>query len=286
MKKEAAKESKPEKIAKMKQVEEDISKHSDGKWTEEKGHARKKQKLTGQDKEGHDLEIDHHREDRLKKQMEISTKKSESSEFYKSKQLKFSDVSGHFRLMLGSETQLQMMIYGLGSIESDENSRFQLSIAILMKREFDWVNNQHTSVNNNIEVFDPVLSATESSVMTSFGCTVLSVNEEARREALKPTLFFMPHCRPNLYGNLLESNWRMDRLSKIALLGNSFEMYKDKVFNNQNLIQSIKRIKAAQRITTEFAINTGSEDVYDCAFHILSWHFFRTGVDCELPSLQ
>ena len=162
-----------------------------------------------------------------------------------------------------------MVIYGIGSIESRENPRFQLSIAILMKREFDWV-------GNNIEIFDPILSATESSVITSLGCTVLSVNEETRREALKPTLFFMPYCPTNLYNNLLKANWRMDRLSKISVLGNIFQKYKKRV-------SVTKRIKAAQRITTEFGIECVADDCYS-AFEDLSWHFFRTCVDCELPS--
>ncbi|CAN7004012.1 unnamed protein product [Brassica oleracea var. botrytis] len=163
---------------------------SNSEWTEEK-HETTKPKRKGQEKEGHDLEIDHQREERLKQQMEISMKKIESSEFYKSflKQLKSPELSGHIHIMSGSETQLQMVIYGIGSIESREKPRFQMSIAILMKREFDWV-------GNNIEVFDPLLSGTESRVITFLGCTVLSVNEEARREVLKPTLFFMPIVRP------------------------------------------------------------------------------------------
>ncbi|CAN6849841.1 unnamed protein product [Brassica oleracea var. botrytis] len=143
---------------------------SNSEWTEER-HETTKPKRKGQEKEGHDLEIDHQREERLKQQMEISMKKIESLEFY-------------IHIMSGSETQLQMVIYGIGSIESREKPRFQMSIAILMKREFDWV-------GNNIEVFDPLLSGTESRVITFLGCTVLSVNEEARREVLKPTLFFM-----------------------------------------------------------------------------------------------
>ena len=148
---------------------------SNSEWTEER-HETTKPKRKGQEKEGHDLEIDHQREERLKQQMEISMKKIESLEFY-------------IHIMSGSETQLQMVIYGIGSIESREKPRFQMSIAILMKREFDWV-------GNNIEVFDPLLSGTESRVITFLGCTVLSVNEEARREVLKPTLFFMPIVRP------------------------------------------------------------------------------------------
>ncbi|KAH0896338.1 hypothetical protein HID58_045906 [Brassica napus] len=170
-----------------------------------------------------DLEIDPQRQARVKQKMENSIKKVESSKFY--------------------TTFLEQL-----NIESYESPRFQLSIAILMKREFDWV--------GNIEVFDPVLSATESSVLESLGCTVLSVNEQARREALKPTLFFMPHCEANLYNNLLQANWRMDRLSKIALFGNSFQMYEEQVTLDPAVIRATKRIIAARRITSEFAIET------------------------------
>lgn len=227
-----------------------------------------------------DLEIDLQRQARLKQKMEISMKKTENSKFYSAflEQLKSPEVSEQFRLVLGTETQIQMVMYGIGSIESYESPRFQLSIAILMKREFDWV-------GNNIEVFDPVLSTTESSVLESLGCTVLSVNEQARREALKPTLFFMPHCEANLYDNLLQANWRMDTLSKIALFGNSFWMYEEQVTLDPEVIRATKRIIAARRITSEFAIETVSND-YFAAFHDSSWHFFSPGIDSELPLLD
>ncbi|WZZ21669.1 hypothetical protein YC2023_123056 [Brassica napus] len=174
------------------------------------------------------------------------------------------------------DLELQMVVYGIGSIEAYESPRFQLSIAVLMKREFHWV--------GNIEVFDPILSATESSVLESMGCTVLSVNEQARREALKPTLFFMPHCEANLYNNLLQANWRVDRLCRIALFGNSFQMYEEQVTVDPEVIRATKRIIAARRITREFAIETVADDYFP-AFHDSSWHFFSSGLDSELPLL-
>lgn len=262
---------------------------SDGEWTvviPSKGRQgrRRKPKPKGQEEEeqpwkSDDLEVDPQRLARLKQKMEISMKKIENSKFYTAflEQLKSPEVSDQFRLVLGKETQLQMVMYGIGSIESYESPRFQLSIAILMKREFDWV-------SDNIEVFDPVLSATESSFLKSLGCTVLSVNEQARREALKPTFFFMPHCEANLYSNLLEANWRMDRLSRIALFGNSFQMYEEQVSFDTEVICATKRIIAAQRITSEFAIETVSDD-YFAAFHDSSWHFFSSALDSELPLL-
>ncbi|EOA13835.1 hypothetical protein CARUB_v10026935mg [Capsella rubella] len=261
---------------------------SDGEWTVvlpskgRQGRRRKPKPKVHQEEEqqpwkSDDLEVDPQRQARLKQKMEISMKKIETSEFYTAflEQLKSPEVSDQIRLVLGTDTQLQMVMYGIGSIESYESPRFQLSIAILLKREFDWV-------GDSIEVFDPVLSATESSYLESLGCTVLSVNEQARREALKPTLFFMPHCEANLYCNLLEANWRTDRLCRIALFGNSFQMYEEQVSFDPEVISATKRIIAAQRITSEFAIETVSED-YFAAFHDSSWHFFSSGIDSELP---
>ncbi|CDY33047.1 BnaA10g12530D [Brassica napus] len=234
---------------------------SDGEWTvvlpskRRQGRRKPKPKVHEEEEKpwkSDDLEVDIQRQARLKKKMESSIKKLESSKFYTAliEQLKSPEVSDQFRLVLGTETQLQMVVYGIGSIEAYESPRFQLSIAVLMKREFDWVGNI----------------------------------EQARREALKPTLFFMPHCEANLYNNLLQANWRVDRLCRIALFGNSFQMYEEQVTVDPEVIRATKRIIAARRITREFAIETVADDYFP-AFHDSSWHFFSSGLDSELPLL-
>ena len=38
----------------------------------------------------------------------------------------------------------------------------------------------------------------------------------------EPTIFYMPHCGTALYNNLLWSNWSLDALSQMLLIGNSF----------------------------------------------------------------
>ncbi|XP_010530609.1 PREDICTED: protein SENSITIVITY TO RED LIGHT REDUCED 1 [Tarenaya hassleriana] len=229
-----------------------------------------------------ELEVDSLRQSRLIQKMEISMKKLENSQFYAEfvGKIQAPEVLDHFRRVLGTESQLNMVIYGIGSIESYEPPRFQLSIAILLKKKFDWI--------GDIEVFDPVLSATESNVVTSLGCSVLSVNEQGRREAIKPTLFFMPHCEAELYSNLLQANWRTDSLSRIALFGNSFQTYEQHVVENKNslnprVISSTRRIIAVRSFTHEFAIETVSDDYFP-AFHDSSWHFFcHDHPDSELP---
>ena len=85
-----------------------------------------------------------------------------------------------FFRVLGSELKMQMVVYGIGSIESYEPPRLQLSLAILLKRKFCWI--------GDIEVFDPILSATESRVLEALDGSVLSVNEQGWRQASKP------HC--------------------------------------------------------------------------------------------
>jgi hypothetical protein len=113
--------------------------------------------------------------------------------------------------------KMQMVIYGIGSIELYEPPRLQLSIAMLMKRDFNWI--------GNIEVFDPILSANESRVLEALGCTVMSINKHGKREALKPTMFYMPHCEAKLYINLLRENWKPNLLKNMVLFANSFEAY-------------------------------------------------------------
>lgn len=227
-----------------------------------------------------DLEIDGERESKVMQKMQTCLKKLETSKFYELflNQVQGSEVSACFSRVLGSEPKMNMVIYGIGSIESFEAPRLQLSLAILMKRKFDWI--------GDMEVFDPVLSATESRVLESLGCSVMSVDEEGRRQVLKPTLFFMPHCEAVLYHNLLEANWTIDSLRNLALFGNSFESYEhhSSVIKDYVASDYTKRILAAHCFTDEFRIATGPDD-HSRAFHASSWHFFSPDAVQGLPSV-
>ncbi|KAK9682824.1 hypothetical protein RND81_10G099100 [Saponaria officinalis] len=216
-----------------------------------------------------DTKIDSAKESKLLQNMQTCLKKLENSKFYDLflNQIQDPKISTCFTQVLGSEPKMNMVIYGIGSIESFEPPRLQLSLAILMKRRFDWI--------GDIEVFDPVLSATETKVLESLGCSVMSMNEQGRREALKPILFFMPHCEAVLYHNLLETNWDVTKLRNMALFGNSFESYEHHASVVKDYIASpyTKRILTARNFTDEFRIPTGPDD-HCKAFHESSWHFF------------
>ncbi|KAK9282804.1 hypothetical protein L1049_011026 [Liquidambar formosana] len=228
-----------------------------------------------------DLETDLDRELKLMRKMQICMKKLESSQFYHTflDQIQNSQLSNCIFRVVGSELRMHMVIYGIGSIEAYEPPRLQLSLAILMKRKLNWI--------GDIEVFDPILSATESRVLEALGCSVLSVNEQGRRQALKPTLFFMPHCEAELYDNLLQANWRAEMLNHIVLFGNSFESYEQYVseFKSSAIVDSAKHILAVQRFTDEFRINTVSDDYFG-AFHDSSWHIFNLDPGTELQFIK
>ncbi|XVE86164.1 hypothetical protein DITRI_Ditri18aG0013800 [Diplodiscus trichospermus] len=268
-----------------------------GEWTivvHRRGrHRKNSQKITrakGQQQEQQpwvptDLEIDPERQSKLMHKVQICMSRIENSRFFLTflDQMQSEEVLNHFHRVLGSELKLQMVIYGIGTIECLETPRLQLSLALLIKRKFGWI--------GDIEVFDPVLSATESQVLEALGCSVLSVNEQGRRQAMEPTLFFMPHCEAELYNNLLQANWGMESLNRVALFGNSFETYEQHVsfkyydqevsFLNSSVSESVSRILAARGFTDEFRIKTVSDD-YFAAFHDSSWHFFRPAGENEL----
>lgn len=227
-----------------------------------------------------DVETDHERESRLIEKIHNTIQKLEKAEFcsFIFDQMKgpdMLDILNRFLKILGSEKKMKMVIYGIGSIESFEPPRLQLSLAILIKRKFDWI--------GEIEVFDPIISLTESNILKSLGCTVLSVNEQGRRPAQEPTLFFMPHCEAELYDNLLEANWRVDNLNYLLLFGNSFSAYEQhtSVFKTSEIVNTRKHILAARSFTKEFKVDIPSED-YFRAFQNSSWHFFCPTSDNEL----
>lgn len=218
-----------------------------------------------------DLQFDRPRYSLVVQKVHLCLKKLENSKFFRlfMSQIQNNTIWDHFSKARGSNLKMQMVIYGIGSIESLDASRLQLSLAILMKRKLDWI--------GNIEVFDPILSATESRVLESFGCSVIKINEQGRRRAVKPTLFFMPHCEAFLYENLLEVNWEKHLLTNMVILGNRFSEYKKhaSVAKDSMLSDSRKHILAACEFTGEFTIDVVSDDFFR-AFHETSWLFFNT----------
>ncbi|CAN0917032.1 Protein SENSITIVITY TO RED LIGHT REDUCED 1 [Linum grandiflorum] len=227
-----------------------------------------------------DTKCDEERQSKLVQKMVVCMRRVEKSAFGQKflEQMQSQEITDRFHKVLGSEQKMQMVIYGIGSIESHETPRLQLSIALLMKTNFSWI--------GDVEVFDPVLSATECRVMEVLGCSVLSVNEQGERRAAKPTLFYMPHCEAGLYNNLLRANWEVEALNRVALFGNSFQVYREYAsLKNLVVVDSSSHIIAVEGVTEEFGVSTVWED-YFAGFHDSSWHFFRPCGDEDLPLLD
>ncbi|KAI9119253.1 hypothetical protein K1719_009928 [Acacia pycnantha] len=200
------------------------------------------------------------------KKMRRHISKLDSVQFYRNfrDQLRTPPISEYLQEVLGSESKMEMVIYGIGKIELHEDPRRQLSLAILLKRDFEWI--------GDIQVFEPLLSATECKILENLGCSVLSLNEDGKRKALKPTMFFMPYCSSDLFDNLLQANWTLGLLSNIVLFGNRLKALDDPDMNH---------ISTATKFTLEFLIRGGPN-----AFIDFSWQFFRPIAETELQFMN
>ncbi|XP_032739166.1 SRR1-like protein [Lontra canadensis] len=106
--------------------------------------------------------------------------------------------------------------YGIGNFATCVIARHQLTFLLLFLEKCQ-IPRRHCWV------YDPLFSQLELAVLKSLGVTVLSENEEGRRSVHgERTIFYMPHCGTALYNNLLCSNWSVDALAKMLIIGNSF----------------------------------------------------------------
>lgn len=116
-----------------------------------------------------------------------------------------------------STSNVKCVCYGLGTFASCPAARIQLAFLLLFLEKCQ-------IPRSHCWVYDPLFSQTEVSVLTSLGVTVLSENEEGKHSVQsQPTVFYMPHCGTALYNNLLWSNWSADALSRVVIIGNSFQ---------------------------------------------------------------
>ncbi|XP_031498468.1 protein SENSITIVITY TO RED LIGHT REDUCED 1 [Nymphaea colorata] len=213
----------------------------------------------------------------LTRKVEASIKKLQESSFFSAflDQLQSPPFRTKLDQVLGSHPLIKMVVYGIGSIASCERARLQFAFAVLLRRALGFV--------AGIEVFDPVISPVESKVMESFDFSMIPTDEQGRRVAHEPTLFFMPHCEAVLYNNLLEANWGSPLLKRIVVLGNSFSGYEQFVseFRGAHIAGSTNYIIGVREHTEEIEVKVDEE--FFLPFHDTSWHFFELGSDSELP---
>nr|XP_055230820.1 SRR1-like protein isoform X3 [Gorilla gorilla gorilla] len=112
---------------------------------------------------------------------------------------------------------LKCVCYGIGNFATCIIARNQLTFLLLLLEKCQ-------IPRSHCWVYDPLFSQLEIEVLNTLGVTVLSENEEGKRSIRgEPTIFYMLHCGTALYNNLLWSNWSVDALSKMVIIGNSFK---------------------------------------------------------------
>ncbi|XP_054629930.1 SRR1-like protein isoform X2 [Dunckerocampus dactyliophorus] len=140
---------------------------------------------------------------------------------------KKSKVSDKFQDSLDSKIwPLQCVCYGLGTFSSCVSARYQLAMMLLLL-------DAGKIPLKDCFVFDPAFSPGEKDVLRVLGLTVLTENEEGKRLATKPTLFYLMHCGKALYNNLLWKNWSPQCLPLMMIIGNSFSSMRERMIERE-----------------------------------------------------
>jgi len=116
-----------------------------------------------------------------------------------------------------------LVVYGLGSLEQPGavHIRYQVALASLLAGLLP-------ALTSPPEAYDPVFTPLDEAVLPRCGLTITAHNEEGKRVATLPTLFFMPHCEVELTENLLQANVAAGTLGNVVILGNSFAQYHER----------------------------------------------------------
>ncbi|XP_057688825.1 SRR1-like protein isoform X2 [Corythoichthys intestinalis] len=121
---------------------------------------------------------------------------------------------------------LECVCYGLGNFSTSVSARYQLAILLLL------LDAAKIPLKDCL-VYDPAFSTGEKDVLRQLGLTVLTDNEEGKRLATKPTLFYLMHCGKALYNNLLWKNWSPNCLPHVVIIGNSFSCMKERMIESE-----------------------------------------------------
>ncbi|KAF8968378.1 hypothetical protein BDZ97DRAFT_1902982 [Flammula alnicola] len=120
-----------------------------------------------------------------------------------------------------------LLCLGLGSPSSSGIARVQL--AFLTE-----TCNRLNVAQDAVSVYDPVFTAEDKVLFEELQMRVLSKNNarffhssSADYALAAPTICFMPHCDIELYEAVLRSNWSLEGLSKLFILGNQLQEYID-----------------------------------------------------------
>ncbi|KAI8643050.1 SRR1-domain-containing protein [Parasitella parasitica] len=133
-----------------------------------------------------------------------------NSRFYK-------DLLVIFEVHLMKTKPQDIVCYGIGSMQKSKNAQYQLVLALLLREMLE--------ITGTMYIFDPVMTTLDEELCQLHKVEIIKENENGKRLAEKPTLFFMPHCGRGLYSNTLSANWNKEHLPNVTIIGNRFDMY-------------------------------------------------------------
>ncbi|XP_029475284.1 SRR1-like protein isoform X2 [Rhinatrema bivittatum] len=173
-----------------------------------------------------------------------------------------------------SEQDLNCVCYGVGKFSTCVISRYQLAFLLLLLEKLQ-------IPAHRCRVFDPLFSKWEIEVLQALGLTVILENEEGKRRIFAPTIFYMIHCGKALYNNLLWRNWSVDALSKVIIIGNSFQRIEERLLA-RILMRDYIYISQILKRTEEAAFP--DDPRYLDVFSDTSVHWFPVQKLKEVPS--
>ncbi|XP_027719162.1 SRR1-like protein [Vombatus ursinus] len=172
-------------------------------------------------------------------------------------------------------SHFKCVCYGIGKFASCLIARNQLAFLLLFLEKLQ-------IPRNHCYIFDPLFNEVEISVLNTLGLTVLEENEEGKHSIYsEPTIFYMIHCGTALYNNLLWSNWSVNSLSKMMIIGNSFKGIEGKLLTRilqKDYPYVAKILKGTEEI--EFPQTLHYMDI----FNDTAIHWFPLQKLKELPS--
>ncbi|DAZ95833.1 TPA: hypothetical protein N0F65_008552 [Lagenidium giganteum] len=193
-----------------------------------------------------------------------------------------------------SRLRLRLVCYGLGSFCSSTNAVYQLAFAKAFMAECAARHGADAVVQG--EIFDPVMTSDDRTLALNCALRVIDTNECGRRATAEDenTVFFMPHCGQALYQNVLSANWG-PALERIAIIGNSFEAYSDRLIDSTARANSLLVAMASKQHSRETQLALGVDKshadhaLYEAAFNDLSVHVFPracVATATAVPALQ
>ncbi|KYQ96794.1 hypothetical protein DLAC_04095 [Tieghemostelium lacteum] len=173
-----------------------------------------------------------------------------------------------------------IICYGIGDFSQSKKCLDQLSLITAIRSIYN--------ITGSVYIYDPVMSDFEKRFVTEeLGFKFIEQNEECKRSVYYPTsatsdsnvknnyytLFYMPFCGRKLYDNVLWANWNVDSLSRLLIIGNSFNEYNEGLVQPRQSDIPYSYTKKVYQLYNEYRL----PDIYPTKyiFHQLSIHHFK-----------